>query len=135
MTREDIERYIEKISHNELYQKSKSVHKGFQFRQFFDQSTSSLMEGVQIRYEDANLLVAGQLGFDPASVRKVKYNFKNGVLHSENNEPAVEYEGHREFWTYGILTKVIDDASAVEEEWKKGVPVVVKSTVMSQAEA
>lgn len=121
--------FIEKIQNDELYKKSKSIHKGFQYRQFYNDVTHQLMEGQQVRREDANGLVEVQEGFDESTARIVIYNFKDGVLHSENNEPAVQYPGHWEMWNRGVLVKVVADGGDTEEYWENGVPVRIETNL------
>lgn len=121
--------FIEKIQNDELYKKSKSIHKGFQYRQFYNDVTHQLMEGQQVRREDANGLVEVQEGFDESTARIVIYNFKDGVLHSENNEPAVQYPGHWEMWNRGVLEKVVADGGDTEEYWENGVPVRIETNL------
>lgn len=121
--------FIEKIQNDELYKKSKSIHKGFQYRQFYNDVTHQLMEGQQVRREDANGLVEVQEGFDESMARIVIYNFKDGVLHSENNEPAVQYPGHWEMWNRGVLVKVVADGGDTEEYWENGVPVRIETNL------
>lgn len=121
--------FIEKIQNDELYKKSKSIHKGFQYRQFYNDVTHQLMEGQQVRREDANGLVEVQEGFDESTARIVIYNFKDGVLHSENNEPAVQYPGHWEIWNRGVLVKVVADGGDTEEYWENGVPVRIETNL------
>jgi len=121
--------FIEKIQKDELYKKSKSIHKGFQYRQFYNDVTHQLMEGQQVRREDANGLVEVQEGFDESTARIVIYNFKDGVLHSENNEPAVQYPGHWEMWNRGVLVKVVADGGDTEEYWENGVPVRIETNL------
>lgn len=130
MTREEETlAFIEKIQKDELYKKSKSIHKGFQYRQFYNDVTHQLMEGQQVRREDANGLVEVQEGFDESTARIVIYNFKDGVLHSENNEPAVQYPGHWEMWNRGVLVKVVADGGDTEEYWENGVPVRIETNL------
>lgn len=121
--------FIEKIQNDELYKKSKSIHKGFQYRQFYNDVTHQLMEGQQVRREDANGLVEVQEGFDESTARIVIYNFKDGVLHSENNEPAVQYPGHWEMWNRGVLVKVVANGGDTEEYWENGVPVRIETNL------
>lgn len=129
MTEAEFAKIMETLENNELYKKSKSVHKGFQFRQFSDPATNKRIEGQQVRQEDKNGFVPGQEGYDESSERIVIYNFKDGVLHSENGEPAIQYPGHWEMWNLGLLVKVVADGGDTEEYWEKGVPVRIETNL------
>ena len=127
MTREAFNQLQKKLESNELYLKSKSLHKGFQYRLFSNPATGKPVDGQHLRMEDESLLVDGMEGFDEKSAKLVIYNFKEGVLHSENNEPAVQYPGHWEYWNHGLITKVVADGGDTEEYWENGVPVRIET--------
>lgn len=129
MTEEEFAQLLAKMESNELYQKSSSVHKGFQFRQFFDSAKKTLMEGQQVRQEDSKGRIPEEEGFDETTARIVIYNFKNGVLHSENGEPAVQYPGHWEMWNQGLIEKVVSDGGDTEEYWENGIPVRIETNL------
>ena len=127
MTLEAFNQLQKKLESNELYQKSKSLHKSLQYRLFSDSATGKPVDEQQLRMEDDSLLVDGMEGFDEKSAKLVIYNFKEGVLHSENNEPAVQYPGHWEYWNHGLITKVVADGGDTEEYWENGVPVRIET--------
>ena len=127
MTLEAFNQLQKKLESNELYQKSKSLHKSLQYRLFSDSATGKLVDGQQLRMEDDSLLVDGMDGFDEKRAKLVIYNFKEGVLQSENNEPAVQYPGHWEYWNHGLITKVVADGGDTEEYWENGVPVRIET--------
>ena len=127
MTLEAFNQLQKKLESNELYQKSKSLHKSLQYRLFSDSATGKPVDGQLLRMEDDSLLVDGMDGFDEKSAKLVIYNFKEGVLHSENNEPAVQYQGHWEYWNHGLITKVVADGGDTEEYWENGVPVRIET--------
>ena len=127
MTREAFNQLQKKLESNELYQKSKSLHKSLQYRLFSDSATRKPIDGQQLRMEDDSLLVDGMDGFDEKRAKLVIYNFKEGVLQSENNEPAVQYPGHWEYWNHGLITKVVADGGDTEEYWENGVPVRIET--------
>jgi len=129
MTQEAFEKLMQQLESNELYKKSKSLHKGFQYRLFSDPVTGKVVDGQQVRKEDDNLLVEGIEGFDEATSKIVIYNFKEGVLHSEKNEPAIQYPGHWEMWDNGLITKVVADGGDTEEYWENGVPVRIETNL------
>ena len=129
MTPEAYQQLLQKLESNELYRKSKSAHKGFQYRQFYDSATAKLMEGQQVRQEDKNGLVPGQEGFDEKTSKIVIYNFKDGVLQSVDNEPAIQYPGHWEYWNLGLIVKVVSDGGDTEEYWENGVPVRIETNL------
>ena len=127
MTLEAFNQLQKKLESNELYQKSKSLHKSLQYRLFSDSATGKPVDGQQLRMEDDSLLVDGMEGFDEKRAKLVIYNFKEGVLQSENNEPAVQYPGHWEYWNHGLITKVVADGGDTEEYWENGVPVRIET--------
>ena len=127
MTLEAFNQLQKKLESNELYQKSKSLHRSLQYRLFSDSATGKPVDGQQLRMEDDSLLVDGMDGFDEKRAKLVIYNFKEGVLHSENNEPAVQYPGHWEYWNHGLITKVVADGGDTEEYWENGVPVRIET--------
>jgi len=122
LTSEQFEELTRRLESNELYQKSKSLHKVLQFKRFMDSETGKYLYGQIVRQEDGYLL-EGDEGFDEKKAKLVIYSFKDGVLHSENNEPAVQYPGHWEIWENGVLKKVVADGGDTEEYWENGVPV------------
>ena len=127
MTLEAFNQLQKKLESNELYKKSKSLHKSLQYRLFSDSATGKPVDGQQLRMEDDSLLVDGMDGFDEKRAKLVIYNFKEGVLQSENNEPAVQYPGHWEYWNHGLITKVVADGGDTEEYWENGVPVRIET--------
>ena len=122
LTSEQFEELTRKLESNKLYQKSKSLHKVLQFKRFMDSETGKYLNGQIVRQEDGYLL-EGDEGFDEKKAKLVIYSFKDGVLHSENNEPAVQYPGHWEIWENGVLKKVVADGGDTEKYLKNGVPV------------
>ena len=114
MNQADYEKLMNRLEANELYQKSKAIHKGFQFRIFTDSKTGMPLVGQQVQYE---------------SGRMVLYNFTNGLLNSQDNEPAIEYPGHWEYWKDGLITKVVTDGGDTEEYWENGVPVRIETNL------
>ena len=126
LTSEQFEELTRKLESNELYQKSKSLHKVLQFKRFMDSETGKYLNGQIVRLEDGYLL-EGDEGFDEKKAKLVIYSFKDGVLHSENNEPAVQYPGHWEIWEKGLLKKVVADGGDTEEFWENGVPVRIET--------
>ncbi len=119
--RESVEDKIIKMKNdfkkNELYQQSSSVYKDFQFEQF--SSNGKVLEGQHSKEETIN----------GRSVLVI-FNFKNGLIHSENDLPAIEYPMHWEYWNNGLITKVVDKGGEIEELWKNGVPVEIKRNLL-----
>lgn len=128
LTSEQFEELTRKLESNELYQKSKSLHKVLQFKRFMDSETGKYLNGQIVRQEDGYLL-EGDEGFDEKKAKLVIYSFKDGVLHSENNEPAVQYPGYWEIWENGLLKKVVADGGDTEEYWENGVPVRIETNL------
>lgn len=128
LTSEQFEELTRRLESNELYQKSKSLHKVLQFKRFMDSETGKYLNGQIVRLEDGYLL-EGDEGFDEKKAKLVIYSFKDGVLHSENNEPAVQYPGHWEIWENGLLKKVVADGGDTEEYWENGVPVRIETNL------
>ncbi len=119
-------KFLKKIQENPLYQKSASVHKKYQFT-LFRETDGELVNGQRLRREDKNGRSEGEDGYDESSARLVKYNFEDGVISSKDDEPAVEWPGHWEFWKKGIILKVVADGGDTEEYWKDGVPVRIET--------
>ena len=128
LTSEQFEELTRRLESNELYQKSKSLHKVLQFKRFMDSETGKYLNGQIVRQEDGYLL-EGDEGFDEKKAKLVIYSFKDGVLHSENNEPAVQYPGYWEIWENGLLKKVVADGGDTEEYWENGVPVRIETNL------
>lgn len=128
LTSEQFEELTRRLESNELYQKSKSLHKVLQFKRFMDSETGKYLNGQIVRLEDGYLL-EGDEGFDEKKAKLVIYSFKDGVLHSENNEPAVQYPGYWEIWENGLLKKVVADGGDTEEYWENGVPVRIETNL------
>ena len=72
MTLEAFNQLQKKLESNELYQKSKSLHKSLQYRLFSDSATGKLVDGQQLRMEDDSLLVDGMEGFDEKSAKELE---------------------------------------------------------------
>ncbi|MCR5252577.1 MAG: hypothetical protein K6C98_02555 [Treponema sp.] len=119
MTLEEITEIKELIKSNELYQKSTSPYKEFQFEQF--SSNGEILEGQHSRTEIIN-----------GKEVIVIFNFKNGLIHSENNLPAVEYPMHWEYWNNGLITKVVDDGGNTNEFWENGFPVRIENNLSDE---
>ena len=120
---------MRKLAANELFKKSKSLHKYLQFKRFNDVNPEKLMNGQYIRREDIFLNTEDSDMFDEKTAKLVIYNFKDGFLHSENDEPAVQYPNHWEFWNQGLLQKVVADGGDTEEYWKNGLPVRIETNL------
>ena len=114
MTKEEYDRLIKRLEANELYQKSKSIHKGFQFKLFTDPKTGRVVVGQQVREENGRIVI---------------YNFTEGLLNSENDEPAIQYPGHWEYWDKGVIKKVVANGGDTEEYWENGVPVRIENNL------
>lgn len=109
MTAEQLASIKEQIKQNENYRCSTSPFKDYQFEQF--SANGVILEGRHSRTEIIN-----------GKEVLVIFNFKNGLIHSENDLPAIEYPMHWEYWDNGLITKVVDDGGDTEEYWKNGVP-------------
>lgn len=125
-TAEEYSKFLKRIQDNPLYQNSTSVHKKYQFT-LFREADGELVDGQRLRREDKNGRAEGEDGYDENSARLVKYNFEEGVITSKDDEPAVEWQGHWEFWKRGIIVKVVADGGDTEEYWKDGVPVRIET--------
>ena len=87
------------------------------------------MNGQYIRREDIFLNTEDSDMFDEKTAKVVIYNFKDGFLHSENDEPAIQYPGHWEYWEKGLIKKVVADGGDTEEYWENGVPVRIETNL------
>ena len=111
MTEAEIIELREKFKQNDLYQKSTSPYKDFQFEQFC--AGGEIITGQHSRPDTIN----GQEVL-------VIFNFnKDGLIHSENNLPAIEYPNHWEYWENGLIKEVVDAGGDTKEYWENGVPV------------
>ncbi|MBQ0052771.1 MAG: hypothetical protein KBT11_12040 [Treponema sp.] len=128
MSKEDFEENRKRLESDELYKKSKSVHKAYQYMRFTD-SDGKPLEGQIVRREDRNMIPMGGEGYDEASSRLVIYSFRDGVLHSNEGEPAVQYPGHWEIWDAGLLMKVVSDGGDTQEFWENGVPICIETNL------
>lgn len=108
-TIEEIKKIKEAFRQNELYQQSLSLCKDYQLEQF--SADGKILEGKHSRIETIN-----------GKEMLVIYTFKNGMIHSENDLPAIEYPMHWEYWDNGLLIKVCDEEKDVREYWENGVP-------------
>lgn len=117
--RENLQKTREDFERNELYQQSTSVHKHLQFEQF--SGNGEILEGQHSRPEIIN-----------GKQVVVIYNFKNGMIHSENNLPAIEYPMHWEYWDNGLIREVVDDGGDTKEYWENGVPVKIERNLSEQ---
>ena len=118
-----------RLESNELFKKSKSLHKSLQYKCFYDGNPDQILNGQIVRCEDNSLIEEGREGFDEKTAKLVIYNFKDGLLHSENDEPAIQYPGHWEIWENGLIKKVTADGGDTEEFWENGVPVRIETNL------
>ena len=118
-----------RLESNELFKKSKSLHKYLQYKCFYDGNPDQILNGQIVRREDDSLIEEGWAGFDEKTAKIVIYNFKDGLLHSENDEPAIQYPGHWEIWENGLIKKVTADGGDTEEFWENGVPVRIETNL------
>ena len=121
MTEEEIKAKKEKIGANELFKESSSPYKDLQFEQF--SSSGEVLEGKHSR-------------MDMIEVKEVLviFNFKNGLIHSENDQPAIEYPMHWEYWENGMIKEVVDAGGDTKEYWENGVPVRIDRNLSEQEE-
>jgi len=113
MTIDEIKEMKENFKHNELYQKSCSPFKDFQFEQF--SVNNEILTGTHERHRRIGDIF-----------RTVLFRFNDfGLLHSENDLPAIEYQGHMEYWKDGVITRVVDVNEGTEELWEDGVPIQI----------
>lgn len=111
MTEQEIIGKLLEIRKNPLYEKSCSLFKNFQFFQFFSQGKA--LNGTQIK----NVKINEQL-------KPVLFKFdENGLIHSSNFIPAIEYYHHWEYWEHGIIKKIVDLNLNQVEFWENGIPV------------
>ena len=123
LTQDEFMQLMRKLAANELFKKSKSLHKYLQFKRFNDVNPEKLMNGQYIRREDIFLNTEDSDMFDEKTAKVVIYNFKDGFLHSENDEHAIQY------WEKGLIKKVVADGGDTEEYWEEGVPVRIETNL------
>ena len=109
MTEEEIEQKRAEFTKNDLFKESSSPFKEFQMEQF-------VMDGIPLNGQNSKSMKIN--GADTLVI----FNFKNGLIHSENDEPAVEYPNHWEYWNDGFIEKIVDAGGDTEEYWENGVP-------------
>lgn len=110
MTEEEIYELKEKFRQNDLYQKSTSPYKNFQLEQFT--VNGAVLAGRTSRTDQIN-----------GKEVLVIFNFRNGLIHSDNDLPAIEYPNHWEYWENGLIKEVVDGGGNTREYWQDGVPV------------
>jgi len=121
MTEEEIKALKERFKQNELYQESSSPYKDYQFEQFT--AGGEILSGQHSRTD----MVGGNEVL-------VIFNFdRDGLIHSENDLPAIEYPMHWEYWEHGLIKRVVDAGGDTEELWENGVPVSIEKN-LSQKE-
>ena len=113
MTEAEIKAKKELFKQNDLYKESTSPYKDFQLEQFT--ANGEVLEGSNSRTDT----IGGKEVL-------VIFNFKDGLIHSENGLPAVEYPMHWEYRENGLITKVVDAGGDTEEIWESGVPVRIE---------
>lgn len=113
MTKEDIEEMKEGFKQNDLYQQSTSPFKDYQMEQFYAGET--ILEG-----QNSKVMNIG--GQDVVVI----FNFSNGLINSKDDQPAIEYPMHWEYWKNGFIEKVVDAGGDTEEYWEKGVPIRIE---------
>ena len=116
MTEEEIRAKKEQFKQNDLYQKSTSPYKDFQFEQF--SANGEILEGQHSRTDTID-----------GKEMLVIFNFKNGLIHSENDLPSIEYPNHWEYWENGLIKKVVDAGGDTCEYWENGVPVRIENNL------
>ena len=120
MTEDEIKAKKEAFRQNALYQQSTSPYKDFQLEQFHVGGTP--LDGQHSRTD----VVGG-------SEELVIFRFKDGLIHSDGDQPAVEYPMHWEYWRDGMIEKVVDAGGDTVEYWEDGVPVRIERN-LSQRE-
>ena len=121
LTDEERETLKESFRKNKLFNESSSPFKEHQLDQFSNED--EILEGQHTRIEEIN-----------GRKTLVIYHFKNGFIHSSNDMPAIEIPMHWEYWNNGVIEKVVDQGGDVEEVWKDGVPVSIKSGLSLEEE-
>lgn len=113
MNEQEIKEMRESFKKNPLYQQSTSFYKDFQLEQF--SGNGVILEGQHSKPDVIN-----------GKEVLVIFNFKNGLIHSENNLPAIEYPMHWEYWENGLIKEVVDEGGDTKEYWENGVPVKIE---------
>lgn len=122
MTKESIAAVREQLKNDDLYLKSTSPYKEYQFKQITQNGkalsgTHSKMESIKgkimpviFRFNENGLLNTYR-----------EYENDNGMIEL----PAIEYHGHWEYWERGLLVKVVDVPTKTVEKWKDGFPIEI----------
>ncbi len=113
MTEAEIEEKRAGFAKNALFKESVSPFKEFQLEQF-------IMDGIPMNGQNSKSMKIN--GEDTLVI----FNFKDGLIHSENDGPSIEYPMHWEYWKNGLIEKVVDAGGDTEEYWENGVPVRIE---------
>lgn len=127
MTIEECLKIKESFRQNELFQKSSSPYKEFQFNSWHEGGEGSpTIQGQRQKIDNIN-----------GVPQMVLIEFDNdGCIHGnlEDNKPAIEYPGHWEYWNHGLIEKVIDNFGDTEEYWENGVPIRIETNLINRRE-
>ena len=107
------------LDKNELFQKSNTPFKYIQGERYF--------KGDEFRNgSEASPYIIDGLK------KTVIFTYKDGYLQSIDNNPAIQWDGHWEYWEKGMLVKVVDNDGDVEEYWEYGVPVRIERNLIQR---
>lgn len=106
---------------NDQYKESTSPYKDCQLEQF--SANGAILDGTYSRTDTIN-----------GKETLVIFKFKDGLIHSDDGLPAIEYPMHWEYWREGLIEKVVDAGGDTEELWKDGVPVKIKRNLSVRGE-
>lgn len=119
-----LEEFLQKIQSNELYQKSKALHKDYQMHQFMQDGKP--LNGQIIRKEDLDGNIMGDPDYNDKKGFLVIYFFKDGILTDDGETAAIQAGAHWEHWKDGLITSIFAKGGRVLETWEDGVPVKIE---------
>ncbi len=125
MTDEEIEKKLAEFAENELYKRSTGLCKHWQLTELHagDGNTAPLMQGKVSQVMNIN-----------GSPAVVIFNFKDGYICSDGDEPAIEAPLHWEYWSDGYITKIEDGKTGTVEYWENGIPIRIEKKSESESE-
>ena len=108
-----------KLEKNLLFQKSTTPFKYHQGEQYF--RGDELREGAEAEKCSIN-----------GKILTVIFTYKNGYLQSIDNNPAIQWDGHWEYWDKGMIVRIVDNDGDTEEFWEYGVPVRIERNLIER---
>lgn len=111
---DELMQFLKDAEENELWQKSVSFWKGMQMRRFFSGDEPMTKRIFHLMDSDKSTKIG------------MFINIEDGVITDRGDMAAVEtMDGHFEFWTDGLIMKVVSKGGRHVEIWEGGVPIKI----------